>query len=114
MKNNCKKGKLGEELAENILKDKGYEVVCKNYITKYGEIDIIARKEERLVFVEVKTRTNRSFGEPSESVGKDKRKRIRQTAESFILDYDGQWLEAEFQVMEILINHLENLDFSEV
>ena len=51
-------GKLGEDLAIKYLKEKGYEIIERNFRCKQGEIDIIAKAKEEYVFIEVKTRTN--------------------------------------------------------
>lgn len=73
-------GILGEKLAGDFLKEQGYQILETNYHCPEGEIDIIARHEDSLVFVEVKTRTNREFGTPEESITSVKKKRIRTAA----------------------------------
>lgn len=81
-----KTGKLGEELAEAFLLKKGYEIIGKNYLKRSGEIDLIAwdKKEDELVFVEVKTRRNKAFGSPEEAVTLDKLAKMEKTAESWL------------------------------
>ena len=61
-------GLIGEKLAVRLLQKKGYKILEKNFRCKLGEIDIIALEEDTLVFVEVKTRWSKSFGEPEEAV----------------------------------------------
>jgi putative endonuclease len=61
-------GKWGEDLAAVYLQEQGYEIIARNLRTPYGEIDIIARKLGRLVFIEVKARSSSSFGLPEVSV----------------------------------------------
>ena len=78
-------GKKGEELAAEFLKDKGYEILTRNFRSKFGEIDIIAKKGDFLVFVEVKTRWSREYGTPEEAVTKSKLRSIVKTGEYFKL-----------------------------
>lgn len=78
-------GKWGEELAEHFLANKGYLIITKNFRTRFGEIDIVCRDGNTLVFVEVKTRSNEKFGTPEESVTRDKQDKLRLAAEYFLL-----------------------------
>ena len=79
------KGNLGEDLATEYLENKGYSIIKRNFhFGKTGEIDIIAEKNDELVFVEVKYRTNRSFGDPLESITPRKAKTLRRTAEGYL------------------------------
>lgn len=73
-------GMSGEALAINYLKKKGYRILKKNYRTRFGEIDIIACKDDVVVFIEVKTRNTDAFGAPEESVTKQKQERIKKAA----------------------------------
>lgn len=61
-------GKRGEDLAVEFLKKKGYKILERNFQKRYAEIDIVAQEKDTLVFVEVKTRTNRDFGSPLEAI----------------------------------------------
>jgi putative endonuclease len=72
--------KKGEDLASNYLKKKGYKIIERNFRQGYGEIDIIATHKDTLVFVEVKTRRNKSFGTPLESITPWKLKALVKTA----------------------------------
>ena len=73
-------GKRGEELARRYFKQKGYNVVDQNFRTRYGEIDLILRKEGSFRFVEVKFRRSLEYGLPQESVVRNKQRKIRNTA----------------------------------
>lgn len=77
-------GQLGEKLACDFLKKKGYEILDQNYRTRCGEIDIVAREGDTLVFVEVKTRTNRMFGLPEEAIDARKQHKLSMTAEHYL------------------------------
>ena len=67
-KQNLYLGKTGEEAAVSFLKDNGYKILARNYKTKIGEIDIVAKDKDTFAFIEVKTRHSDRFGEPFESV----------------------------------------------
>lgn len=79
-----KLGQRGEELAVEYIRKKGYGILKKNYHTPFGEIDIIARDKEALVFIEVKTRADFGFGLPFEAVDRRKREKMRKVALSFM------------------------------
>ena len=73
-------GSEGEVLALQFLRKKGYVILAQNYKTRIGEIDIIAKDGETIVFVEVKARSNDSFGSPYESVNTTKRQKLKNLA----------------------------------
>lgn len=79
-----KLGKKGEELAVEFLKKKGYKIIKQNYKTPLGEIDIIARDEDTLVFIEVKTRESIAYGQPFEAVNKAKRQKVANVANLYL------------------------------
>jgi len=79
-----KLGEKGEKLAVKFLKKKGYRIIKQNYKTPMGEIDIIAKDKDTLVFVEVKTRESIEFGYPFEAVNNLKRRKIAKVALSYI------------------------------
>jgi putative endonuclease len=76
-------GHLGERLAREHLERLGYAIVARNYRTRFGELDIVARDRGALVFVEVKTR--RAGASPLEAVGTRKRRQVRAMARSYLL-----------------------------
>jgi putative endonuclease len=73
-------GSKGEDLAVEFLKDRGYGIIGRNYKTPIGELDIIAKDGETLVFVEVKTRSSNAFGYPFEAVGPRKKHKLKNLA----------------------------------
>jgi putative endonuclease len=79
-------GNKGEEIAANFLAAKGYEVVNRNYRYKHAEIDLIVKKSDLLIFVEVKTRSSTSFGEPETFVSAKKAAKVMEGAEQFIFE----------------------------
>lgn len=77
-------GKLGEDIAVNYLKQKGYKILDRNFECRQGELDIIALDKKEIVFVEVKTRTSNKYGTPSEAVNKIKQKHMLQTIKYYL------------------------------
>ena len=104
-------GRLGEEMAALMLQDQDYEILCRNYRCRFGEIDIVAMKKGVLTFIEVKSRTGTAFGEPAEAVTWSKQQKLRQTALQFLNEYEGTFVGVEFQVVEVLLRHHDGLDF---
>lgn len=86
-------GRAGEELAAQYLAREGLEILERNFRVREGEIDLVARDGDIIVFVEVKTRRGREFGLPVESVDEKKQERIRRVAEIFLAGKD--WMERE-------------------
>lgn len=70
----------GENLAVKFLKSSGYKIIARNYKTPIGEIDIIAKDGETIVFIEVKTRTDDAFGYPFEAVHTKKKQKLKKLA----------------------------------
>lgn len=95
-------GDRGEELALRLLLAEGYDLVERNYRTRYGEIDLILRDGDCLVFVEVKLRRGTAFGEPVEAVTPRKQETIRSIAEQYIAEREPEFEEARFDVVGIL------------
>lgn len=77
-------GDQGESIAASYLKERGYQLLESNYRCPWGEVDLILREGECLVFVEVRTRRGESFGLPVESVTYAKRQRLVATAETYL------------------------------
>lgn len=107
------KGFCFEEVARRYLKSKGYILLEVNFFCKFGEIDIIAAKDDALVFVEVKGRKNTDFGYPREYVTPRKIRKIISTANYYIMKNKYDDISCRFDVIEIIndtkeINHIEN------
>ena len=77
-------GKIGEDIATKYLEQNGYEIIQRNFECKIGEIDIIAKDKDEIVFVEVKTRASALYGQPKDAVDKTKKKHIYKSAEFYI------------------------------
>jgi len=89
MSDKIRTGNKGEDLAADFLLKKGYEIVARNYRYKHAEIDLIAKQNNVLVFVEVKTRSSTSFGEPEAFVDTKKAAKIFEGAEQYT--YENNW-----------------------
>jgi putative endonuclease len=83
-----KLGRKGEELARQLLQEKGYRVLESNYRCAAGEMDIIARDGDYVAFVEVRTRRGQEFGTPEESVTPAKKARLIRVAQSYLQERD--------------------------
>jgi len=83
-------GRRGEELAARRLEAEGYSIIVRNYRCPMGEIDLVARDGECLVFVEVRTRHGDLWGTPEESVTGAKQARLVQVAENYLAEH-GAW-----------------------
>ncbi len=114
-------GNLGERLACEYLEKQGYEIVARNYQKKCGEIDLIAKKNKIIIFIEVKTRSknkNWECGLPEEAVNFSKQRKIIRTARSYLFEnhYSGKtdwqidiiaiWL--DWETRRASLNHIKN------
>ena len=97
-------GDSGEDFAARMLEDSGYEIIERNYATRFGEIDIIASRDGVLHFIEVKTRTGIEYGYPADAVTDVKRLRIRRSAECYLSRRRSSWKRVSFDVFEVLAN----------
>jgi len=94
-------GKKGEDLAIAQLKALKYKILERNYKCPLGEIDIIAREKDMLVFVEVKTRTTRDFGGPAAAVNERKQRQLSKVALTYLNQKKLTGLPARFDVVAI-------------
>ncbi len=100
--NHIKLGSLGEDIAANYLSLNGYQIIERNFRSRLGEIDIIAKTSSTLVFIEVKTRRNFSFGIPSEAVTYGKQQKILHTALYYLKKMNiHQETSCRFDVIEV-------------
>jgi len=112
------RGKWGEEIALEYLKNKGYVIAATGFRSRFGEIDIIAKSKEYLVFIEVKTRKNSTFAHAREYVSRDKQRKLISTANYWLMKRPTK-LQPRFDVIEVYakegeltispeLNHIEN------
>jgi len=96
-------GKDGEKAAISFLKEKGYQILEKNYRCRLGEIDIVAKDKEKIVFVEVKTRSSLIFGLPQEAVNHSKQLRLTRLALAYLSHHKLKDVPCRFDVVSILM-----------
>ena len=101
-------GDYGEDFASSLLAEMGYEIMERNFWTKLGEIDIIARKDQTLHFIEVKTRTQTTYGYPAESVTRDKLDKMKKAAQIYMSGKRLYWRFVSFDVFEVMTNMISN------
>ncbi len=105
-------GKRGEIIATNYLKRKGYKILQNNYKNSIGEIDIIAKDKDYIVFVEVKTRLSRGFGDPLEVINTRKQQKIRSVATLYLRQHNLMEANCRFDAIAVLgdgdddVNHI--------
>ncbi len=97
-----KTGEIGENKVASFLRKNNFSIVKRNYVCKYGEIDIIAENDEYILFVEVKTRKQDSLVSGSEAVDVFKQNRIMLTAEDYIVKTRCE-LQPRFDVAEVTV-----------
>lgn len=108
-------GSWGEEIAESYLKKKGYTILNRNFRSKIGELDIVARDGNVIVFIEVKTRNKLSYGLPCESINEIKKRHIKRMADFYTMINNIEDIDLRIDVIEIFIiedtvsvHHIEN------
>jgi putative endonuclease len=113
MSDKIKTGNQGEKLAADYLEKKGFEVIARNFRFGKAEIDLIVKRDNWMIFVEVKTRSSTAFGEPEEFVDDFKGNRIFEAAEEFIYAQDWRG-HIRFDIIsvklggEVVIEHFED------
>ena len=109
-------GKKGEDFSSEYLEKNGYKIIVRNFSNRRGEIDIIAIENDTLIFVEVRT-VSTPLIDPEETITAEKRKRIRRTAEYFLLknpEFADQDLRFDLCAVEMkrempVLRHLKNI-----
>ncbi|AYE33087.1 YraN family protein [Clostridium septicum] len=102
-------GNYGEDLAYNYLIHKGYYILKRNFRNRFGEIDLICKKDGIIIFVEVKSRYSSSYGTPLEAITYYKQKQIINLCKFYITLNKLYNYNCRFDVIEILLNQKNNL-----
>jgi putative endonuclease len=97
------RGRRAEEAAADYLLSRGWEVLARNYRTPVGEIDLVCAEGETLVIVEVKARSGGLFGEPLESIGPRKERRLRAAAAWWMAEQARVGRQVRFDVVVVLL-----------
>ena len=103
MNNNILTGNLGEEIAVKYLTEKGYKLLHRNWRYKHLEVDIIFSKNNKLHFIEVKTRRTLLYGYPEQSIKRDKMNFLKNAASAYMHVYP-QWKYLQFDVVSIILD----------
>lgn len=110
-----KTGKIGEDIATKYLEQSGYEIIQRNFECKQGEIDIIAKDKDEIVFIEVKTRSSALYGQPKDAVDETKQKHIYNSAEFYIYIRHLENFPVRIDVIEVYkkqgkikVHHIKN------
>ena len=98
-------GKIGEDMAERLLVKKGYELVVRNYGTRFGEIDLIMKQNDILVFVEVKTKKGLKFGTPEEMFTRGKYNKVKRMATTYL---KGQDVPCRIDMVAVILDSENN------
>ena len=104
-------GKKGEEIAARYLKSKGYTIIARNWYCDRREIDIIARQNDQIVIVEVKSREGDYFEEPWEAVSTTKIRNLVEAADAWLIQQEVN-LEARFDVISIVFSDDGNYELT--
>lgn len=108
--NNSLIGSVNENLAEKYLKDLGYKFIARNYKNKLGEIDLIFKDEDRIVFVEVKSKETARFGYGREMINSMKQQKLRKTVSLYLMQKGLIDSKIRFDCVEIqsgILTHLK-------
>lgn len=98
-------GKYGEDIAEDYLKKQGYFILSRNFRSHHGEIDIVAKDNSSIVFIEVKTRYSNYYGIPCESVNRYKQMKLCKVAKYYIYLNKLTTCNFRFDVLEVFLNY---------
>ena len=96
-------GAYGEMVAARFLRKKGYDVLDVNFHSRYGEIDLIARDGDTVVFVEVKTRADNAIATPGEAVDRRKREKIKKTSMFYLSGLEDE-PGVRYDVVEVILS----------
>ncbi len=96
-------GRKGEGLAASYFREKGWEILERNYRTRLGEIDLVCRDRNSIVFVEVKTRASAVFARPDESVTQSKQAKLRRLVEDYLVKHNLESSDVRFDVLGVTL-----------
>lgn len=112
--NKKKLGKMGEEIASEYLKKLGYKIVTKNFRTRYGEIDLICEKNDSIIFVEVRTKSNLNLLSPEESITSKKIDRLKKSSLEYLSLNEKKYKNIKFEFIGILFYSDKNYKLSHI
>lgn len=101
-------GNYGENVIEMFLKNKNHKILHRNFMIRNGEIDIISKYKDIIIFTEVKTRYSNKYGAPLQSITISKQNNIKRVANYYIYINKLQNFYIRFDVAEVILNHIDN------
>ena len=108
---NSELGEFGEAMAMQYLYKEGYQILARNYRCRLGEVDLIVKQGDVLVFVEVKTRSDLLLGTPAEAVDRRKLEHIRRVAIQYVSRHGLEDMDMRVDVVEIVVRHTPGIEF---
>jgi putative endonuclease len=106
-------GRYGEDRAASFLQERGYEIIDRNWHSQSGEIDLVAKDKDRLVFIEVKTRSGSGFGHPFEAITPSKVARMRRLVADWCVAKQVSSVKVRLDAIAVLVTggrvHIEHL-----
>ena len=108
-------GRVGEDFAHRYLRERGCTIVARNYHCRSGpgEIDLVVRHGERLVFVEVKTRSTVEFGTPDRAVDHDKRAALERAAREYARRVNVGWEQTRFDIVSVVLGRPARIEWQQ-
>ena len=107
-------GKEGEDIATEFLKQNGYQIIERNFQTRHGEIDIIAKDKREYVFIEVKTRKNNKYGQPIDAIDERKIKHLKMSIHYYLYIHHIEnnyiridVIEVKYEGSKIKVHHIK-------
>lgn len=108
--NNRAFGTLGEDRAQEYIVNHGYKILNRNYrVGRLGEIDIIGKDKDTLCFIEVKARSNDSYGTPAQAVSNQKQATIIKIAQIYMQNYKYYDVPVRFDIVELFMDRKGNV-----
>ncbi|MEG1286574.1 MAG: YraN family protein [Clostridium sp.] len=102
-------GNYGEDLSFEFLKRNGYSILSRNFRNRFGEVDIICKKDEVIIFVEIKSRYSSNYGYPIEAITYSKQKQIIKLCKFYIYINNLNNYNFRFDIIEVFLNKDNNL-----
>ncbi|HZJ83224.1 MAG TPA: YraN family protein [Clostridia bacterium] len=112
--NNKELGDWGEQQAKGYLKSQGFIILEKNYRSHIGEVDLIAKDGDFLVFVEVKTRTSKAYGFPMEAIGPKKQNKYFKMASIYAKHRGIHDVSFRFDIIEVMVKYNSKPDINHI
>lgn len=103
-------GRDGEAMARHYFEERGYSILESNWRHSYFEIDIIASKNNRLHFIEIKTRKNNRFANPEESISNKKIDNLKNAAAAYLYQHP-EWINIQFDVLSIITRSNDEVEY---